>query len=154
MQVKLDKDKLVTKIVTKNIYELSFKGFKPKKSKNGDSINLNATLEVVNDPQFSGAVVFAGLNTKIDSWIQDFVHAFGLAINEDGSIPGDFEGDPNDPSTWKYVGPLQGRVLRAEVMPTSFEGRQRNEINRYICAVPQCATKFPDISHSMNMIKQ
>lgn len=151
----VDPEKLKIKIITPGIYEVQFIKFNPKHNKDKDSINLSPRLEVINHPEFNGAFTLPVLSMKIENFIQDFVHACGLTM-EDGEIPGDWNipnGDmSSDPSKWTYNGPLSGRTLHVELVPGEWEGRQRNEVKRFICAVPNCAERFPLIRHSQNMI--
>ncbi len=146
--------------VPAGVYTVRFESFKPQLSKNKDSINLNAKAVIVGHGDLDGRVIFAGLNSKIPNWTQDFVHSFGLEMEDqlgtDPSIPGVFDGDPvkfkeDDPSTWTYKGPLLGRTAKWEVGTREYEGRLSNEPRQFICAVPGCATKFPEIKHSKDM---
>lgn len=156
----VDPEKLKVKIVSQsNIYELKFIGFYPKRNAKGDSVNLGAVFEIIGDtsnPQNNGARVFFNGSLKFEQAIQDMVHAFGLTMEADGSIPGEWVGndDPSsDPSTWKYNGPLSGHVIRAEIEPGDYDGRPQNQLKRFVCSVPNCVTRFPDIVHSQNLNK-
>lgn len=146
--------------VPNGIYILRMLAFNPKLSEKKDSTNLNAVLEVTGNGDLDGKKVFLGLNTKIPNWIQDFVHALGMEmedqLSEEPSIPGVFDGDPvkfkaDDPSTWVYKGPLIGRTGKFELGQREYQGRMQQDAKQFICAVPGCATKFPDVRHTANM---
>src|SRR5947207_15831616 len=64
-------------------YKLKFKGFKPKKgSKDKDSINFNAELEVVEaNADDNGKKVFMTLSTKFERALVDFSHGLGFPMN-------------------------------------------------------------------------
>jgi hypothetical protein len=62
--------------------------------------------------------------------------------------------DENDPKNWIYRGPLLGKVGKVEVVEEHKQGQKpRNNIKMFICAIPDCATKNPNVSHVPNMIK-
>lgn len=143
-------------------YTLQFKQFRPKASKDKESWSLNAELEIVGNAEYDGRKVFASLNSKAP-WIQqDFLHAAGLdwEVVQDSNVgtekecktlPGIFENadtDPEHPENWKYLGPLTNKTMQVEVAETEYQGKKRNEIRQYICAVPGCTEK-----HSTNLIK-
>lgn len=150
-------------------YQLQIKGFKPKAAalKPGEtessSLSLNCELAIVNHPDHEGRRVFAGLNTKMFFMWPDFVHATGLEMEviqdefagtekENLTIPGVFENadtHPDDPSTWKYLGPLLNKIMEVELAEIPAEGsyKAKNEIRQYKCAVPGCTMK-----HSTNLI--
>ena len=59
-------------------YTLQIKCFRPKVSKDKESVSFNAELAIINNPEYENRRVFVGLNTK-GGWIfPDFVHATGL----------------------------------------------------------------------------
>lgn len=157
-QMKLNPDKLkgMTPLPGDQIYDLKFLGFKPKKTKSGNGICFNAEFEVVGNPNYTNRRVFAPLFDG-NAWIiQDFVHGLGLPLEKVGndiSIPGSFNGPEDKPEEWKYTGPLVGRTCKAMLAVTSYNGKERNEIKQYVCAVPDCPTKFPEIRHSTNLIR-
>ena len=137
-------------------------GFNPKKSKAGDSINLNFQVEFVSNDEFNGKKLFmaSSLNTKIPNWIQDFVHSFGVAMKNqttDPEIPGVFDAkpgfDPNRPETWAYAGPLLNKTAQWEVGIKMYKGREQQTVRRFMCAVPNCNTLYPDIYHTEDMTK-
>ncbi len=143
-------------------YTLQLKGFRPRASKDGQSVSLNAELAIVSPSEYEGRRVFASLNSKAGFIIFDFVHGLGLDMEEIQdenagtekaalTIPGVFEGQdahPDDPTQWKYQGALLNRTLEAELAETEYQGKKRNEIRQYKCAVPNCTAK-----HSTNLIK-
>lgn len=162
MPFKVDTSKIEgQEVFPPGIYEFKLAGFAPKKSKGGDSTNLNPRFELINHPDFAGRKVFDSLNEGAAFLWPDFVHALGLPMETDGDsswIPGDWNGDPakfkeDDPSTWVYKGPLVGRVAKMEIAVGNFNGRDNNRIKRYFCALPDCATKFPKIRHSEDLLK-
>lgn len=144
------------------IYTVAFVGFKPKKSKDSMSLNLNGMAKIINVPDLKGpGMLFASLNSQIPSFTQDFVHSFGLEMdNQNGDIPtlpGDFDGDPNDPTTWKYTGPLTGQTAQWEISLKphfSNPGEVQQDLVKFVCKVPQCAERFPQVKHATDMRKK
>ncbi len=151
--------------VAAGLYEVRFVGFKVALSKKGDSFNYNASVEIIDPPvEKYQSKVYVNLNSQIPNWIQDFVHSFGLEMEfnpdtEKSDIPGDWDGDsasfdPNKLETYKYEGPLTGKTAIWELVPDKdLNGKPRTSANRFICAVPNCAQKFPEIQHAMKMVK-
>jgi hypothetical protein len=145
-------------------YSVQIKNFRPKKSKDGESLSLNAELAIVNNSEYDGRRVFAGLNTKMAWMWPDFVHATGLEMEEvqdefagtekaNFTIPGVFEGSdthPDEPSQWKYLGPLLNKTMEVELanIPPQDGYKAKNEVRQYKCAVTGCTEK-----HSTNLIK-
>ena len=144
-------------------YKLQLISFSPKiAGKEKDSVSLNAQMEIIQHSEHTGRKIFASLNSKAGWILQDFVHACGLEMEEiqdanagteaaSYTIPGVFEGSdqyPDDPSKWKYQGPLTNQVLEAEVATTEYMGKKRNEVRQYKCAVPNCAER-----HSVNLLR-
>lgn len=149
-------------------YVLQFKQFKPKVSKAGDSLSLNAEFSIVSPTEYENRRVFCGLNTKMAFMWPDFVHATGLEMEEiqdenagtekaSYTIPGIFEGQdkfPEDPSQWKYLGPLTNKTFEAElaeIPAQTVDGKTykpKNEVRQFKCAVAGCTEK-----HSTNLIK-
>lgn len=163
------KDKLTgIKPVPPGLYYVRFEGFKPKLSKDkGDgtarSLNLNAEGTIVSHPEFDGRKVFATLNEGIPSFIQDFCHSFGVEMenqaSDNPSFPGIFDAEPstfdeNNPETWKYAGPLVGKVAQWELGVKTYQGREQQSQRKFICAVPDCANRFPEIRHATDMDKK
>lgn len=138
-------------------YKLKLVGFKPKQSSKKDSVNYNAQFEVLNPagPEFQ-KMVFATLNQKMATQIQDVVHGLGFPLEADGNLPGEWIVAPDDPDNvekYQYKGPLIGRTMEAELAVTKFQNNpERNEIRQVRCVVKDCVSKFPDIRHSVNMI--
>lgn len=159
-----DKDSLSGgKVIPAGIYTVRLNGFKPRLNKNKDSVNFNAQMEVINHPEFDKSRLFETLSAKAGFTQWDFAHAFGLELEDQGNgqyaLPGTWDGDPSsfkedDPSTWKYDGPLVGRDAQVEVAIDTYEGKENNKIKKYICAVPDCATRFPDNKHSQDLLKR
>lgn len=137
-------------------YKLKFKGFRPKLSKDKQSMNFNAELEVVEHTvETNGSKVYMGLNTKFARAFVDFSHGLGFPLNADGTFAGNWEFDPKDPENIEkaqYKGPLLGRTMKAELVVTSYQGNERNEIKQITCAIDGCATKFPEIKHITSLI--
>lgn len=169
-QMRYDKEKLSgPKPVPPGIYQVRFEKFKPKMSapKEGkaQSLNLNAEVTIVNHDFGDGKEhkIFATLNEGIQSFIQDFVHSFGVEMDDQTAehprFPGIFDAepdkfDPNNPETWVYAGPLVGKVAQWEVGVKEYNGREQQEIRRFICAVSNCAERFPDIRHATDMARK
>lgn len=153
------------KPVEPGIYTVAFIKFKPKKSKNAEkpSINLNAQAKILGIDEVDGKprFLFANLNSSIPSFIQDFVHSFGLEMTdqfgENPGIPGEFDGKEDDPTTWVYQGPLIGQTAQWEVTVSPHwqdSNKQQQDIVRFICKVPDCANRFPHVKHSTDMRKK
>lgn len=149
--------------VPAGIYTLQFNGFKPKVSKAGDSVNLNAEFSIIQHPEYEGRKIFASLNTKGAFIFPDFVHACDCEMEvvqdefvgteaENLTLPGVFDGSdqyPEDPSQWKYMGPLTNATLQVELAETEYQGKKRNEIRMFVCALGgTCSAK-----HSTNLIR-
>jgi len=156
--------------VPPGIYELQLTGFRPKIAKSGESLNYNAEFTVTGHAQYDGRKVFHPLNTSFGVAIRDFVHATGLDMetvivptsadsdqHEEMVMPGTFENadlNPDDPSKWgKYIGPLTNKVFKVELAITNYQGKDKNEVRAFFCALPDCAVKYPDMKHSQNLIK-
>ncbi len=168
---------LTSPIAQTGLYELQVNGFRPKITKKGDGINYNVETTIVNNPgvtasgaPLEGIKVFHPLSTKFSIAIWDFVHSCGLEV-EEVVIPGDAQTDqhttlvlpgifensdqfPEDPSQWgAYKGPLLNVIFKADVIESSYNGKPKNEIRAFICALDNCAEKFPDVRHSNNLTK-
>jgi hypothetical protein len=148
--------------VPAGIYDVRLVGFEPKPSKNGDSANLNPIFTIVNHPEFEGRTlkyVFVG-NSKIPSFLQDMVHCFGEEMEDYDSdrprIPGIWDADKAKfdqakIETYVYSGPLLNKVGKVELIEGEYQGRKNNRIRKFFCNVPQCAERFPDVTHSDNV---
>jgi hypothetical protein len=148
-------------------YDVRFLSFDPKKvgGKDGKeySVNLNANLEVIGQ-EHNGRPrkVFVSLNSNAGWTYPDFCHCFGLPLEvvQDGNegteaenltIPGVFVGAdqfPEEPEKWKYQGPLTNATGRVELGTTEYQGRQRNEVRQFKCAIPDCKER-----HATNLLK-
>lgn len=151
-------------------YKVLFIEFKPSWSKNANqitgkkSINLNAKVKILEHPEFEQErFLIAALNEGVPSFIQAFVHSFGVEMDDqlgdNPSIPGTFDTDKSkfkedDPTTWVYSGPLTAKTAVWEVGTKEHNGRQVQSLRRFICSVPDCATKYPKIRHSQDMDKK
>lgn len=150
----LSKESLEKKLVPGGIYTIHMGGFKPSRSKNNpDNVNLNPQLKIVNHKDFTGKPVFVSLPRSEGWMIQDFVHCLGQELDPDGSIPGDWEFPSDDPATWRYKGPLLGKTGQVELVETTYNGKPQLKVKQFICAVKDCKTKNPNITHSTNMVK-
>jgi len=145
-------------------YTLQIKNFRPRAAKDMESVFLNAELAIVGHDLYENRRVFVGLNTKMAWMWPDFVHSTGLPMEvvQDGfegteresfTIPGVFEGadtSPENPSQWKYLGPLLNKTLEAElaVIPAKDGFKAKNEVRQFKCTVPGCTMK-----HSTNLIR-
>ena len=133
------------------IFTFRCDGFKPKKSKKGDTVNLNPILKVINHPVHNDRNLFFNCNTAAGWLMIAFVHSLGIPMEQrtDGGadLPGDFAPDPSDPDNvekFKYQGPLQGQVGQCEVVVTKDDkGRDRDTIKQFMCKVPGCTVEHP-----------
>lgn len=155
------------KPVPNSIYQVQLAGFEPKMSKAGDSVNLNPILKIVNSNEYNGQRIFTNLNTKAGFIMQDFAHAFGMPMEEHPTgDAGEMQAHlPGGPAAWKdspdgdvtksqYIGPLLGKIAKLEVVIEAKPGQKvRNAIKQFLCAIDSCATKYPDLTHSTNLIK-
>jgi hypothetical protein len=146
------------KLIPAGIYTVRLFGFKPKFSKNKDSVNFNPMMKIINHPEHDGVTLFDSLNTRAGFIQNDFSHMLGMECEDLGNgqfcIPGNWDGDvtkfkEDDPSTWKYDGPLLGRDGQVEVGVDTYEGKESNKIRRYICAVEGCTMK-----HSEDLLRK
>lgn len=152
------------------IYELQTTAFRPKIAKSGNSLNYNAEFTITGNPAYENRKVFHPLNTAFAVAIRDYVHACGLALetiivpgdadtpqHEEQILPGTFENQaqfPDEPEKWgKYLGPLTNKIFKCELATTSYNGKEKNEIRAFYCALPGCATLEPELKHSQNLIK-
>jgi hypothetical protein len=153
------------------VYFLQVTNFKPKVSRKGDSLNYNAEFTVTQHPQYDGRKVFSSLNTGFAVGIRDFVHACGIDMelvhvpstaeedqHDEFTLPGMFEDSdkyPDNPEKWgRYLGPLTNKIFKAELAIVNPPGyKPKNEVRVYSCAYPGCATEYPDVKHSQNLIK-
>lgn len=138
-------------------YKLKLVGFGPKKaSKDPNSVNFNGKFEILNPAgQDFIKFIYAVMSDKMPRHINDIVHGLGFPLEQDGSIPGQWVFDPKEPENVEkaqYKGPLMGRTMEAELAVTNYQGNDRNEIRQVRCAVADCASKYPDVKHQLNMI--
>src|SRR5580700_9155206 len=141
--------------------QVVFTGFKPKLSKKKpdkeQSVNMNPEIKIINDSRsdvsgkpLNGQKLFESLNLSFLPRVQDFVHAFGCEMVENGDnvdLPGYFDGDTAnaDPSKWgAYHGPLLNEMATIELaeVPSRKPGAKPTDtqvdIKRYICRVSGC----------------
>lgn len=153
----VNKESLERTVVPQGLYQLEVMGFQPKAARNAaNGYNMNGRFQIINrvgedDPELAAkkVQVFNSLNTSFGVGIQDFVHACGLELEEDGSMPGEFDGPSED--KLKYNGPLVGRRFEAEIAISDYNGQQQNTIQSFVCAVPNCSSVNPKIRHSKNL---
>lgn len=150
--------------VDEDLYTVRLEGFRPDATKNKTSINFNPQFRVISGSTTGGK--FAGKNpapfeslNQNAGWIQqDFVHACGMELEKDGDeyfMPGKWDGDPvNNPKGLKYSGPLVGKTLKIYVIKKESQTKKGsffNVLKYYVCAIPDCNTKFPDVRHSTDL---
>lgn len=125
-------------------------GFKPKKSKKGDSINLNPVMKVINNPNvdLNDSRIFFNCNTSAGWIMKDFAHALGMeleVVGEDANLPGEFQEDKADPENvekYTYVGPLLGRQGRLEIgVRKDDKNKDQSYVKQFYCKVPNCLEK-------------
>ena len=151
---KQELDDAKNRVTTGGTFTVAFQGFSPKKSKNGQSVNLNPRLVIVGDPVQNGKEVPYSLNFQASTWfmVKNFLHMFGVKEEVDAqgneNIPGDWQQPSDDPTTWKYTGPLMGRTGKLEVVPGTYNNKQVFNVKQMLCALPGCTEK-----HSDNLIK-
>jgi hypothetical protein len=162
----VSKESLEQKRMVGGIYEVQFVGFQPKlSSKGAGSILLRPEMKIIGNADFNGKQVYDKYSLPLASgWaVQDYVHCFGLELDQDGNIPGEWDWgvpagvDPMlDPTKWKYRGPLVGKVGKVEIVEAEYKdksGATKNgiAIKQYICAVPNCVQKNPNIRHATSI---
>lgn len=155
----VNKESLERVILPERLYELEVMSLTPTKSAKGTSTNLNGRFQVISrvseyDPEIAAKriQVFDSLNTAFGVGIQDFVHACGMLLDDDGNVPGDFDGPSED--KLKYSGPLLGMRFKAELVIISYNGQLSNKIKSYVCAVKDCAQNNPKIKHATNLVRE
>lgn len=136
------------------IYEFRLDGFEPKLSKQkpgkDQSVNLNPILNIINHATLNGRRLPENLNVQAGWVMQDLVHALGVPMADEGTddaaLPGEFQ-PPNepDPTKWQYIGPLAGKVGKAEVaLVPNQRGGMRSAIKRYFCVIPGCSERHSE----------
>lgn len=163
--------------IPEGLYKVRFSKFSPKWTNQGNmseeqwfasrSINLNGVYEVVEHPDYAGALIYDTLNTGSKTplfGLMDMCHAFGFNMDFDPGtgeydIPG-FDSinsnpnfDPEKPDTWEYRGPLIGKVAQIEIGHKMYNGKPQVKPRRWFCAIADCASKYPQIRHSQNLIR-
>lgn len=151
--------------------QVIFKGFKPKLSKKKEgkdqSVNFNPELVIVNDQrttedgkQLNGQRIFDALNESFLPRIQDFFHALGVPLTENGDnvdLPGSFDNNTNDPdpSTWgEFRSPAVNEIATLELAtvksrrPGAKPTDTQTDVKRYICRVPGCT-----VQHSESLLQ-
>lgn len=161
----VSKESLEQKRIAGGIYEVQFVGFQPKKSKK-DTVLLRPEMKIIGNADFNGKQLYDKYSLPLNSgWaVQDFVHCFGQELDADGNIPGEWDfgtadGQPDmngDLSKWKYRGPLTNKVGKVEIIEAEYtdsNGQKKNgiQIKQYLCAVPNCAAKNPNVRHQTNI---
>lgn len=140
--------------VPEGLYDVQLRGFKPKKSKDSKSTNLNPDIRIINHPTLNDKRIFVSMNTNA-AWLwAEICHCFGCPLEEasDGSgelsIPGSFDGPESDPSKWVYTGPLLNQHGKLYVVQKDYQGKTNNDVKQYICRVQGCQEK-----HNDNLVK-
>jgi hypothetical protein len=140
-------------------YELRLKGIVCKMSASKKGYNYEAYFNTVNQPaETNDAFVFYRMNNGFQQGIaaQDMCHALGFPLEPDGSFPGDWtlkdatKADDFDGA--QYTGVLLGKSGKAELITENYQGRDSNVVKQWMCKVPDCATRFPEIRHAVNLI--
>jgi hypothetical protein len=133
------------------MYQVALRGFKPKKSKAGDSVNLNPDLRVINHPTLNDKKIFLSLNSGAAFMWPEFTHMFGLPLEDDGSgeltIPGDFTGPEADPSKWVYSGPLLNQEGSLYLVIREYQGKNQNDVKQFVCRMPGCDHKHKEFGN-------
>jgi len=149
-KIKLSKEQIEGKPnIPPGIYEIRLDGFKCKKSKNSESVNLNPVLKVTNDPNgHNDRVVFYNANTNFGPGLMDMCHGFGVRMENEGGeesdFPGEFDGPADKPEEWAYTGPLTSQIAKVEVVEDDYNGKKSMKIKRFFCAVAGCTTKHKE----------
>lgn len=154
--IKVPKEALKgSKSIVPGIYDVRLDTFEPTKSKKG-STNLCPQLIIVNNPDLHGRkAALEWLNINMVRTLLDFCHCFGVenleGSKEEPEFPGPWDNLENpDPTTWKYRGPMLGRVGKIELAENtnSNDGNTYVNIKRYFCSFPNCKVK-----HSENLFR-
>lgn len=133
--------------------EFRVDGFKPKTSKKGDSVNLNPTMKIINNPNvdLNDQRIFFNCNTAAGWIMLAFAHSLGLELEVDGdqaNLPGNFVPDPNDTENvekMKYEGPILGRTGRLEIaLRKTDQNKDQSYVKQFFCKVQGCQEKHPD----------
>src|ERR1700748_3585210 len=115
-------------VAPQGLYTVKLLGFKPKFSKPNPqfpdkvpTLNLNAQMEIVDNPEQEGKKVYEVFNMN-SFMFADFCHAFGLPMETDGEnywLPGSWDNAPDfdetKAETYKYDGPLLGRTAQVDL---------------------------------------
>lgn len=143
-------------------YQLRIKALTYKKSKSGKGYNYEAYMNVVNNKaELNDSFVLYRMNNgfKQAVAVNELCHAAGFPLENDGAFPGGDNAwklkDPSKPDEVdgaQYTGVLLGKTVEAELVTTSFDNVERNEIKQFRCKIDQCATRFPDIRHQTDLI--
>ena len=132
-------------LLSEGLYTVRLDGFKPRFSKNKDSVNLSPQLVIINHPEHNNRRVFDNLNTNAKFLWADFCHCFGVPLEttpDGANFPGDFIGGDNNPESWQYTGPLLGQTGQIYVVESdNGKGGKNNKIRFYVCKLPNCQEK-------------
>jgi hypothetical protein len=124
------------------LYTVRLDGFKPRHSKNKDSVNLQPQMKIINHPEHNSRQIFDNLNTNAKFLWPDFCHCFGVPLESDTNFPGDFIGPDDNPEQWQYTGPLLGQTGQIYVVESdNGKGGRNNKIRFYVCKLPNCEHK-------------
>jgi hypothetical protein len=147
-KITYSKEDLAGNVYPDGLYELRLESFESKPSKDGNSVNLNPVLNIVNHATLNGKRVFDNMNNGAPWIIEAFCHALGHALipnpNGGGDMPGDFVGPDDKPTEWQYVGPLTGSVAKVMLKKTTYQGRDSSKVDQWFCALgDKCKMKHP-----------
>jgi hypothetical protein len=139
--------------IPEGLYDVQLRGFKPAKSKDGKSTNLNPDIRVINHPTLNDRRIFVSMNTNAVWLWTEICHCFGCPLEEDTasgefSIPGSFDGPETDPAKWVYTGPLLQQQGKLYAIQREYKGRIQNDVKQYVCRVAGCQEK-----HNDNLVK-
>ena len=137
------------KAIPSGDYDIRLDGFKPARSKDKQSTNLNPQMKVINNGSgFNDTPVYTPLNEKAGWIMKDFSHAFGFKmeiVGDSAFIPGDFVPDASDAENvekFTYQGPLVGRTARIRLgVRKSNKNVDQNYIQQFYCSIQGCTEK-------------
>jgi hypothetical protein len=145
-KISYSKEDLAGNVYPDGMYEVRLESFEPKPSKDGNSVNLNPVLKIVNHATLNGKRVFDNMNSAASWIIESIVHSFGQQLtpnaNGGGDLPGEFMGPDDKPAEWQYVGPLTGCTAKVMLKKTTYNGKDSSKVDQWFCALgDKCNTK-------------
>jgi hypothetical protein len=142
------------------MYKLRLTSINCKFTEKKDSVNMRWEYEILGHQTKDGKAYKTSMFiSQKAGWIQnDATHALGLTMEEQPdkslTIPGEFTGPDAEPEKWQYRGPLLGRECQAYLVRETSNGREYNNIKYYVCAVPNCAQRFPKVAHTKDYTRK